>query len=385
MNKQVSFLSQISILFFLILGLIFQESSFCKDSKEGIFLFPTESFEPTTYDCRYSHDSITIDGKISPIEWENAGWSDYFIDIEGDSKEKPRFKTRVKMLWDSTYFYIAAQLDEPHVWAKLTERDAVIFYDNDFEVFIDPDGDTHEYYELELNAFNTVWDLLLLKPYRDDAPVTNNWDINGLRTSVYIDGTLNDPEDVDVGWSVEIAIPWQVLTECAHKSCPPKDGDVWRVNFSRVQWKTDVISSKYVKRKDSKSGESLPEDNWVWAPQGLIAMHYPEMWGYVRFLKDERLDFSEDVTFWQLEKSKWILRNLYYAQKVYKDINGNFTDDLNKLSQIANIMQNHARKLDIKTTFTGYEALLRHNKNTTIFIDHTGKMHTLQNLKSDGK
>ena len=44
------------------------------------------------------------------------------------------------------------------------KRDAVIYRDNDFEVFIDPDGDTHLYYEFEINAHGTEWDLLLASP-----------------------------------------------------------------------------------------------------------------------------------------------------------------------------------------------------------------------------
>ena len=40
--------------------------------------------------------------------WQDAPWTDYFVDIEGDKKPKPRFKTRVKMLWDQEYFYVAA-------------------------------------------------------------------------------------------------------------------------------------------------------------------------------------------------------------------------------------------------------------------------------------
>lgn len=63
------------------------------------------------------------------------------------------------MLWDETYFYIYAEMEEPHVWGTLKERDTVIFYNNDFEVFIDATGDTHNYYELEVNALNTAWDL----------------------------------------------------------------------------------------------------------------------------------------------------------------------------------------------------------------------------------
>ena len=81
------------------------------------------------------------------------------------------------MLWDDKYLYIGAAMVEPHVWATLTERDAVIYHDNDFEVFIDPDGDTHLYYEIEINALGTVWDLLLVRPYRDGGPAIDAWDV----------------------------------------------------------------------------------------------------------------------------------------------------------------------------------------------------------------
>ena len=190
------------------------------------------------------------------------------------------------MLWDDRYFYVGAWLEEPHVWGKLTRRDAVIYHDNDFEVFIDPDGDNHLYYELEINALGTEWDLLLIRPYRDGAPAVNAWDIQGLRTAVHVDGTLNHPSDTDRGWSVEIAIPWDVLQQCAGRPAPPEPGHIWRVNFSRVQWRTSHQDGSYEKVLDPDTGRSLPEDNWVWSPQGLIAMHYPEQWGEVIFVKE---------------------------------------------------------------------------------------------------
>ena len=73
------------------------------------------------------------------------------LDIEGDAKPEPRYRTRAKMLWDDAFLYVAAELEEPHVWATLRQRDTVIFMDNDFEIFIDPDGDTYAYYEIEVN------------------------------------------------------------------------------------------------------------------------------------------------------------------------------------------------------------------------------------------
>jgi hypothetical protein len=296
-------------------------------SQKGSFPVPRTEFSPETYVCYRTDTPVDVDGRIDEFTWLDAAWTDYFVDIEGDRRPEPKFQTRVKMLWDSKYYYVAAEMEEPHVWAILTQRDAVIFYDNDFEIFIDPDGDTHEYYELEINALNTVWDLLLVKPYRDGGPAIDAWDIQGLKTAVTIDGTLNQPGDTDYGWSVEIAMPWEVLKQCAHKGCPPQNGDQWRVNFSRVEWQTEVVDEKYHKLSDPTTGKVLPEDNWVWSPQGLINMHYPEMWGFVQFT--DKLSGSEEVQFtWNpVENAKWTLRLIYYAERNYLERFGRYTEN----------------------------------------------------------
>lgn len=231
---------------------------------------------PKGYSCPRAPEPLRIDGKIDG-QWRNAPWTTDFVDIEGDNKPLPRFRTRAKMLWDETYFYIAAELSEPHVWGTLTRHDSVIFHDNDFEVFVDPNGDSHEYFEFEINALNTGWDLFLPKPYKDQGKADNGWEIPGLRTAVAVQGTLNDSSDRDTGWTVEIAIPWRAFGEAARMPLPPRPGQTWRVNFSRVEWEHEVVDGKY-RRVPGKR-----EDNWVWSPQGKINMHLPEFWGYVRF------------------------------------------------------------------------------------------------------
>jgi hypothetical protein len=232
---------------------------------------------PKTYECRKALRPIHVDGRLNDAAWRQAAWTDNFVDIEGALKPAPRLQTRAKMLWDDNYFYVAAEMKEPDLWATLTQHDSVIFHDNDFEVFIDPNGDTLEYYEFEINALNTGWDLFLDKPYRLGGKARNSWEIPGLRTAVHMDGTLNQPGDRDRGWSVEIAFPWTALAEYAHKATPPLDGDEWRVNFSRVEWRLEVVDGKYRKVANTK------EDNWVWSPQGVVNMHIPEHWGRVRF------------------------------------------------------------------------------------------------------
>src|SRR4051794_29986833 len=83
---------------------------------------------PKGYVCYRTTSPLTIDGKLNDEAWAAAPWTDAFVDIEGDAKPKPRHKTRVKMLWDDTALYIAAELEEPHVWATLKDHDAVIFH-----------------------------------------------------------------------------------------------------------------------------------------------------------------------------------------------------------------------------------------------------------------
>src|SRR5262245_34465833 len=116
---------------------------------------------PKHYTCHHAAQTIRINGKLDDPAWRAAPWTDDFIDIEGATRPKPRYRTRVKMLWDDDYLYIAADLLEPHVWASLTKHDSVIFHDNDFEVFLNPSGDGQNYFEFEINALNAGWDLFL--------------------------------------------------------------------------------------------------------------------------------------------------------------------------------------------------------------------------------
>jgi hypothetical protein len=224
---------------------------------------------PAHYTCRRAASPIRIDGRLDDPAWAAAPWTTEFVDIEGGKRAKPRFRTRAKMLWDDDYFYIAAELEEPDVRATLTEHDSVIFHDNDFEVFLNPSGDGLNYFEFEINALNTGWDLFLPKPYNQGGKADNSWEIPGLRTAVAIDGTLNKSDDRDRGWTVEIAFPWSAFASRAPVT-RPKPGQQWRVNFSRVEWR-------------HLPGEK--EDNWVWSPQGVVNMHVPGRWAYVRFAR----------------------------------------------------------------------------------------------------
>ena len=252
-----------------------------------LFVVATASIAqtPNSYYCNYTSQPVSVDG-VQEALWQTATSSSLFIDISFPPKETPTFSTKFKMLWDSSYLYIYALLQEPHISATLKNKDDIIYRDNDFEVFIDPDGDEHNYYEIEINSFATILDLFMEKPYKDGGSANLLWDIKGLKKAVKLYGTINSSFDTDSCWTVEMAIPWKAINQK-----PPDNKTTWRMNFSRVEWEYEARNGQY-RKKMFKNGKAFPEHNWVWSSQGKIDMHIPEKWGYIHFVK------QKTPTFW---------------------------------------------------------------------------------------
>jgi len=247
---------------------------------------------PKHYIITKNNDRVVVDGKANESSWQSALFSDSFIDIEG--VKTPMYDTKIKLLWDLDYLYVFAQMEEPHIWGNLRQRDTVIYFNNDFEIFIAPSGTNRNYCEIEINALGTVWDLLLDKPYQDFGKANTHWNISGLRAAVNIQGSLNDHRDIDSIWSVEIAIPMNALIELKNKPRSlPVEGEQWRINFSRVEWDHDIVDGAYQRKKESNN-KFQREYNWVWSNQNVINMHEPEKWGNIQFTNEES---SENIPF----------------------------------------------------------------------------------------
>jgi hypothetical protein len=349
--------------------------------------FEALPYAPQHLVCYRATSPMHIDGALDEPSWRTATWSRPFVDIQGDGHPAPLHRTRVEMLWDDKALYIAADLDEPDLWATLTARDSVIFHDNDFEVFIDPDGDTHNYGELEVNALGTAWDLLLARPYRDGGPPANGWDIHGLEVGVTRRGTLNHPGDRDDGWTVELALPWTSLEDLTADHQPPRAGDHWRVNFSRVEWRLDARDGVYAKRTAADDRTTLPEDNWVWSPQGAVDMHMPERWGVVQFSSlaagpsgpsgpsgptgsgqgDVFVDDPNDAV-------KWALRRLYYRERQYRADHGRYTADAASLGAGAIHVDGAPLEARIEATSTQYTISAPGAGGATVRIGDDGRV-----------
>lgn len=119
--------------------------------------YETVFIQPKDYTLYQTQTPIKIDGDLSDKSWMQTPWTAYFIDIEGEKKTAPAYKTRVKMLWDEKYLYIATQMEEPHLWANKQNPTDIIFRDNVFKIFIDPNNDINNDFILSIKY--QVWRL----------------------------------------------------------------------------------------------------------------------------------------------------------------------------------------------------------------------------------
>jgi hypothetical protein len=262
--------------------------------------FPWPAEEIAHYTAYRTPTPPTIDGKLDEAVWQAAPRSPRFRDLING--RECIHNTQAALLWDDTHLYVGYWVEEPFVTATLKERDSFIYNDNDVELFIaGEDG----YYELEINALGTIYEVFFLweeayarKGYdampefaRDAigcAPFHGvgfqphprgprlgfwQWDFPGLQVGVWVDGTLNDNSDRDRGWSVELALPWAGMEALARgdgRNLPPREGDVWRMDFSRFnQYK--------------EAPPAADSGGWAWSPHGVWDSHVPEVFPYIHF------------------------------------------------------------------------------------------------------
>jgi hypothetical protein len=267
--------------------------------------FPWPEDKITHYTAYRIDESLQIDGRLDEESWQLAPRSPRFADMVSGTRSL--HDTRAAVLWDDQCLYVGYWIEEPFVEGTLTERDAPIYTNNDVELFI---AGRDAYYEFEVNARGTIYEVLFIweeeyersgysqmpefardrqgvKPFdgvgfrphpRGKRIGYWNWDYPGLKSAVHVDGTLNDNSDRDRGWTVELALPWPGLKSLAlpdGRSLPPRNGDVWRMDFSRFNQYREAPPA-------NDSGASF------WSPHGVVDSHVPELFPHIHF-SDQRV------------------------------------------------------------------------------------------------
>lgn len=262
------------------------------------------------YECLRVDEDILVDGKLSENAWKRVCWSEPFVKM--DTGAAVQFDSRIALLWDDEFLYVAFRFEDEEIWGTHVEHhDHVYHRDSDAEIFIEGDG---VYYELGTNAINTIYEVLWtwLEPVVDRQAVAvinrlfsaenglyflprrneklgrfgeTDWQLPGLKHAVAIDGSLNNPAIRDVGWTVEMALPWAGLTVLGRANCPPIAGDTWRIGASRCQHFRQTSDAAQIQQigemPHPRQGYSV---DWSWNCHGFVNMHIPERWSVIRFV-----------------------------------------------------------------------------------------------------
>jgi hypothetical protein len=278
-------------------GTLIMSAAIALSAQQAEWKFPCPTNEIARYTAPRVSGAIHVDGKLSEPSWQIAPTSPRFIDIL--SGQPALYDTRAMVLWDDENLYVGYRIEEPRVHAKYTNHNDPIYYDNDVELFI---AGRDAYYEFEINAFNTSYEVFFiwndayeksgfseapefarsnLKPFNGVDFKTHprggrlgnfEWSFPGKQTAVAIDGTINNDDDKDRGWTVEVALPWRAMKWLATdgRSLPPKHGDVWRMDFSRF--------NTYKAPPPAKDS-----GGWVWTRHGVWDSHIPECFAFIEF------------------------------------------------------------------------------------------------------
>lgn len=169
-----------------------------------------------------------IDGRGDDPAWSAAAPIRLAALRAGD----PARETIVRLLWDNENLYVHARMEDPDIATRFDARDSSMWVDDVFEVFIDADGDGIDYLEFEISPKNALFDAFLPRRrvlYRAYDPA--------VRHKVRIDGTIDDPSDIDRAWEVEMAFPLAQILPETKADTPPRiePGATWRANLFRVE------------------------------------------------------------------------------------------------------------------------------------------------------
>ncbi|MGH6610438.1 MAG: carbohydrate-binding family 9-like protein, partial [Burkholderiaceae bacterium] len=179
-----------------------------------------------SYAVSNTKEQPAIDGRLSEKAWAAAAPLTLLFPWEEQTGDKQR--TTVKLLRDQNYLYVGYECADADITARYEQRDDLVYKDDCVEIFIRPDGQSDHYIGLEMNARGVLFDYFYPFPGKNE----HGFNLAGVLLKTQLRGTLNQSDDQDQGWSLELAIPWASLNKLAQR-LPPTAADQRRVQLNR--------------------------------------------------------------------------------------------------------------------------------------------------------
>lgn len=204
-----------------------------------VLLFLYVSFGNTQeireYIVKKTATSPVIDGNLDEQAWQNAVLTESFVIYQTGAATQ--LNTQCKLLWDDNYLYIGFICEDPDVWATLENRDDHLWNGEVVEILCDPDDDELDYFEVQVNPLGTLLDLFLDKAYYAGGTADLGLTFDSLKAGIWVEGTLNNPDDTDILWQCEVALPFAEIAFMAPSlHFPPINGEYWRILLTRYDY-----------------------------------------------------------------------------------------------------------------------------------------------------
>ena len=169
-----------------------------------------------------------LDGRLADEVWARAEFTELVESLEGEPVPEPA--TRIALAWDDQALYCGAHVLDDDVWSEYQRHDDPLWKQEVFELFVFGDAGRSDYLELQVSPRGIRFDARFETYRNGDEDWNGAW-----RAAVKLDGTLERRDDVDRGWSVELAVPWAEICENTQVQCPPNPGDTLRINVFRLE------------------------------------------------------------------------------------------------------------------------------------------------------
>jgi len=167
---------------------------------------------------------MTIDGRLDAQEWSRSVSFDGLYPLnEKERRETPSMRWRAA--WDADRLYFSFECGDADLVAPVLERDGPVFSDDSVEVFLLPEWNPAQYWELVLSPSGCIFDALHTKKLKGWGPEPGGpaKNMEGLQFAREVRGTLNQPGDRDEGYTMEVAVPFRVLPSFGQDK-PPAPG-----------------------------------------------------------------------------------------------------------------------------------------------------------------
>ncbi|MFC1542250.1 carbohydrate-binding family 9-like protein, partial [Candidatus Latescibacterota bacterium] len=162
----------------------------------------------------------------------------------------------VKLLWNDIFLYVSYKCDDKHIWADHYNTNANTYEDDCVELFWNPNPEGQERYNMfEMNAIGNLLSVYTGSGVSIHERVSRIMVPHMAQT---IQGTVNNDDDIDTGWIIEIAVRFSDYPELSIKPAP-EPGDMWRIGLNRLGGKTNPQHSQWSSEQGEKPSFHTPK------------------------------------------------------------------------------------------------------------------------------